>query len=156
MLIGLDPGLALMLQNQETPLYARLHLRLGYCVTDWFQLTGDMRYDLLVTGVHLRGFASSIRRFGVAGNFFALEGWFLKPSALFNIGEAIYFSPSLQSGYEFMLSRFAALGFALSGAYEVPIKYVDGEASPAWVFGVTLYLTAYDLLTRRGRDPGAP
>ncbi len=154
--IGIDPGLVLLWSDENAPLYARIPLRLGYCITDWFHLGADFRYDILVTIERENGVPSSQRRFGLGATFFLVDGWFARPSGLLNISETIFISAGLQTGYEFRFDKFAGIGFAVSTDYEHPVREPFGEESPAWVFGVALYLTAYDLGERLGRDEGAP
>ncbi len=155
-MIGLDPGFSLLLRDGQTPLNVRIHLRIGYCVTDWFQVSADLRYDILVTLKHAANFQTTDGRLGPALNFFLVKGWFLRPSALINLGEPISASVGTQTGYEFMHDKFTAMGFALGADYEFPVEKPVNEQTPMWIFAITFYLTAYDLGTRFGRDPGAP
>lgn len=147
--MGLDPGLALRLDDFGTPLYARLDLRLGGCFNPRVHLGVDWRMDLLVTGEE--GAIQKRHEIGPVLTVFLLKGWFARVFAHIGDFKPFYVTAGVQTGYEFSFGRFSAIGFALGG--DADIRF-DGEPPPGYSFTAALYLTAYDLGNRRGREEG--
>jgi len=145
--MGLDPGVALRVEQAGTPLYARLHLRLGGCITDRFHLGADWRGDQIVTAVD--GAVEKRHEVGPVATFFLVRGWFARVFVHVAGIDPWMFTAGGQSGYEFSLDRFGAIGFALGGDTDVP---VDGQPPVAYALSFSVYLTAYDLASRRGRE----
>jgi hypothetical protein len=147
--MGLDPGLALRFDASGMPLYARLDLRIAGCLTRWLQLGGDVRADILSTIT--RGAAQRRYEIGPVAAFFVARGWFTRLFVHFAGVDPVSFTAGGQTGYEFSWDRFTALGVALGGDADVP---VDGRPLLAYSFSISVYLSAYALGTRSGRDPG--
>jgi hypothetical protein len=145
--MGLDPGLALRVEDGVTPLYARLDLRVGGCLDPRFQLGLDWRMDLLVTVEE--GAMQKRHELGPVATVFLVRGWFARIFAHVGGFDPFLTTVGGQTGYEFSAGRFSAVGFALCG--DADIRY-DGEPPPGYSFSLALYLTAYDLGTRRGRE----
>ena len=145
--MGLDPGLAVRFDDAGAPVYARLDLRIAGCLTRWLQLGGDVRADLLATIT--RG--ADQRRFeiGPVAALFVARGWFVRLFVHLAALDPVSFTAGGQTGYEFSWDRFTGIGFALGGDADVP---VDGSPLVAWSFSVSLFLSAYDLARRAGRD----
>ncbi len=147
--MGLDPGLSLRVDETGTPLYARLDLRLGGCFNSRVQLGADWRMELLVTGED-RAFQKR-HEVGPVLTVFLIEGWFARVYAHVGAFKPFLVTGGAQTGYEFSMGKFSAIGFALGG--DVDVRF-DGEPPPGYSFSLVLYLTAYDLGTRRGRNKG--
>jgi hypothetical protein len=145
--MGLDPGLALRLEGDLTPLYARLDLRIGGCVTPWFHLGADWRGDLAVTQVPRT--PETRHEIGPVASFFLVEGWFARVFVHLAGVEPVSITAGGQTGYEFSMGRFSAIGFFLGADVDLP---VNGQPPIAYSFSAGLYLTAYDLGSRRGRE----
>ena len=147
--MGLDPGLALRFDASGVPLYARLDLRIAGCLTRWLQLGGDLRADILSTIT--RGAAQRRYEIGPVAAFFIARGWFARVFVHLAGVDPVSFTAGGQTGYEFSWDRFTALGFALGGDADVP---VDGSPLLAYSVSLSIYLSAYNLGQRSGRDPG--
>lgn len=147
MFMGLDPGLSLRMEQAASPLYARLHLRLGGCLTDRFHLGADWRMDQIVT--EMSGVPEKRHEIGPVATFFMIEGWFARVFVHLAGIEPWLLTAGGQTGYEFSFNRFGAIGFALGADTDLP---VDGQPPIAYSFSLSIYLTAYDLGSRRGRE----
>lgn len=147
--MGLDPGLVLRLEEGGTPLYARLDVRGGGCFNPRVHLGVDWRMDLLVTGQD--EVMQKRHEIGPVLTVFMLEGWFARLFAHIGGIGPFYTTLGLQTGYEFSTGKFAAVGITLGSGADVRF---DGEAPLGYSFTAALYLTAYDLGNRRGREEG--
>jgi hypothetical protein len=148
-LMGLDPALALRMDDSGLPVYARLDLRIGGCIRPWLQLGGDVRADLLATMT--RGAAQKRYEIGPVATFFLARGLFARLFVHLAGIEPVTITAGAQTGYEFDTGHFTAVGFSLGADAEIPF---DGEPPLAWAFAAGFYFTAYDLAQRSGRDPG--
>lgn len=146
--MGLDPGLALRVDATGSPLYARLDLRIAGCLTRWLQLGGDVRADILTTIT--RGAFQRRYEVGPVATFFVVRGWFVRTFVHLAEFHPVTITAGGQTGYEFSWDRFTAIGFALGADADIPL---DGSPIPATSFSLSIYLSAYDLATRSGRDP---
>jgi hypothetical protein len=147
--LGMDPGLALRFDESGVPIYARLDLRVGGCLTPRVHLGADWRGDLLVGGV--AGAPPSRHEIGPVIAFFLVEGWFVRAFAhVARVGPFTAVAGG-QTGYEWTLDRFSAVGFAAGGDAELA---AEGQPLAAWSVSAGFYLSAYDLGTRSGRDEG--
>ena len=145
--MGLDPGLAMRFDETGGPIYARLDLRLGGCFNPRVQLGMDWRMDILAAnGEHA---VEKRQTIGPVLIVFLLRGWFARPYLHLGGLSPVYTSIGLQTGYELSFSRFGAFGMALGGDADVPF---NGRPPLGYTAFALLYLTAYDLRTRRGRD----
>lgn len=147
--MGLDPGLALRFDASGAPLYARLDLRIGGCLTRWFQLGGDVRADLLATIT--RGAAQKRYEIGPVATFFVARGWFARFFVHLAGIDPVSLTGGGQTGYEFSWDKFSAIGLAVGGDADVPL---NGDPLLGYSFSASLYFSAYNLGTRSGRDPG--
>jgi hypothetical protein len=147
MFMGLDPGLSLRMEQEASPLYARLHLRLGGCITDAFHLGVDWRMDHIMT--QMEGVPEKRHEVGPVATFFMIRGWFARTFVHLAGIEPWLLTAGGQTGYEFSFNRYGAIGFALGADTDVP---VDGQPPIAYSFSLAIYLTAYDLGSRRGRE----
>jgi hypothetical protein len=147
--LGMDPGLSLRFDESGVPIYARLDFRVGGCLSPRVHLGADWRADLLVGGV--AGAPPSRHEIGPVIAFFLVEGWFVRAFA--HVARVNPFTAVLggQSGYEWTMDRFTAIGFALGGDAEFA---TEGHPLAAWSISAGFYLSAYDLGTRSGRDEG--
>jgi hypothetical protein len=145
--MGMDPGLSLRIDETGTPLYARLDLRMGSCLTRRLHLGADWRMDTLVAGGD-RPFQKR-HELGPVLTYFLLEGWFFR--TFIHIGglEPFFITAGIQSGYEFSAGKFAGIGLALGGDLDIPF---DGQPPQGYSISAIIYLTAYDLMNRRNRD----
>ena len=147
--MGLDPGLAVRFDASGAPLYARLDLRIAGCLTRWLQLGGDVRGDILSTITP--GAAQKRYEIGPVAAFFIARGWFVRAFVHFAGIDPVSFTAGGQTGYEFSWDKFSAAGVALGGDVDFP---VDGSPLLATSFSLSIYLSAYNLGQRSGRDPG--
>jgi len=147
--MGLDPGLALRMEESLLPLYARMDLRIGGCIRPWFQLGGDIRGDLLVTMT--RGASKRRYEIGPVATFFLLRGWFARAFVHFAGVEPVSITAGGQTGYEFSTGKFTSVGFYAGADAQIPF---DGRPPLAYDFSAGFYFSAYDLAQRRGRDSG--
>jgi hypothetical protein len=143
-LMGLDPGISQRLDETGMPLYARLDLRVGGCITPRLQLGMDWRMDLLLGG----GDNPIERRhqIGPVLTFFIYRGWFTRAFGHLGGYNPWFATAGAQTGYEFPTGRFTAIGFALGADADIPL---DGNVPTGYAFSALLYLTAYELGTRR-------
>lgn len=144
--MGLDPGLALRFNEYGTPMYARLNLRLGGCVNQRVQIGADWRMDILVTGAPEAPLTR--HEIGPVATFYLHKGWFLRPFAHIGSVKPFILSVGTSIGYEWSMGRFSGVGIAVGG--DTDIRF-DGPPDGYSVF-FSIYLTAYDLGTRRGRN----
>ena len=147
MFMGMDPGVALRVEPLGQPVYARLDIRLGGCITDRFHLGVDWRGDQIVNQVD--GVPEKRHEIGPVATFFMIEGWFARIFVHLAGIEPVVFTGGGQTGYEWSFNRYGAIGFALGADTDVP---VDGQPPIAYSFSLSVYLTAYDLGSRRGRE----
>ncbi len=145
--MGLDPGLALRFDETGTPLYARLDLRIGGCLTPRLALGADWRMDLLVTGENAAW--PKRHEIGPVLTFFLVKGWFFRTFAHIAGFDPFFCTVGVQSGYEFSMGKFSAVGLVFGGDVDIPFT---GEPPTGYSVSAALYLTAYDLGTRRGRE----
>lgn len=145
--MGLDPGFAMRIEDNRLPVYARLDLRVGGCLTPRVHLGMDWRMDILAgNGAHA---VEKRQTIGPVLTVFLLRGWFARPYVHLGGAFPFYASLGLQSGYEFSWGRFAAAGIAVGGDADIPF---DGQPPLGYTTFLSVYLSAYDLGTRRGRD----
>ena len=147
--MGLDPGLSVRVDETGTPVYLRLDLRLGGCITPRVQLGADWRMDLLAGG----GSGANEKRhtIGPVLTFFMIQGWFIRTYVHLGGINPFYMTAGAQSGYEFSVGRFGAMGLALGGDTDI---LFNGQPPLGYSFSFLFYLTAYDLGSRRGRERG--
>ncbi|MDD5309428.1 MAG: hypothetical protein PHU25_19095 [Deltaproteobacteria bacterium] len=143
--MGLDPGVALRSMPGAMPVYIRLDLRIGGCLTRWLLLGADWRGDFISTLTP--NAPNTIMELGPVIGFFPWKGLFTRIFVHVAALEPFGAAAGGQLGYEFGIDRFTAAGFALGGDYDVRF---DGQTG--WSAGITLFLSAYDLLERFGRD----
>ena len=148
-LMGLDPGLALRMDDTGLPVYARLDLRIGGCVRPWLQIGGAVRADLLVTIT--RGAEQRRYEIGPVATFFLARGLFARLFVHLAGFEPVSIAAGAQAGYELDAGRFTAIGLYAGAGAQIPF---DGEPPLAYDFSAGFYFTAYDLAQRSGRDPG--
>jgi hypothetical protein len=147
--MGLDPGLALRMEESGLPLYARMDLRIGGCIRPWFQLGGDIRGDLLVTMT--RGASQRRYEIGPVATFYLFSGWFTRLFVHFAGTDPVSITAGGQTGYEFSTGKYTAVGFYMGADAQIPF---DGRPPIAYDFSAGFYFSAYDLAQRKGRDPG--
>ncbi len=147
--MGLDPGLSVRVDETGTPVYLRLDLRLGGCITPRIQLGVDWRMDLLAGG----GSSAPEKRhtIGPVLTLFLIRGWFVRTYVHLGNINPFYITAGAQTGYEFSAGRFGAIGLALGGDADIPF---NGEPPLGYSLSAVFYLTAYDLGSRRGREKG--
>ena len=145
--MGLDPGLALRFGGAQRPIYTRLALRLGGCLTPKLLLGVDWRIDIF-TGNAKRA-VQRRHTIGPVLTAFLFQGIFLRPYIHLGGISPIYTSIGLQTGYEFSFGRLGALGVAVGGDADIPF---NGQPPLGYTVFALFYLTAYDLRNRRNRD----
>jgi hypothetical protein len=145
--MGLDPGAAVRSMDGTMPVYIRLDLRLGGCLTRWLVLGADWRADFISTLTP--NAPNTLMELGPVIGFFPWRGLILRIFAHVSTMEPFGTATGGQLGYEFAIDRFTAAGFALGGDWDT---HFDGQMG--WSAAVSLFLSAYDLMERFGRDEG--
>ncbi len=145
--MGMDPGLAFRFDETGTPLYARLDIRIGGCFSPRVQLGADLRMDLLVSGED--GAWDKRQELGPVLAIFLLKGWFVRMFVHIAAFDPFAITAGGQTGYEFSIGKFSAIGLAVGGDVDTTF---DGASPYGYSIAAVLYLSAYDLGTRRGRE----
>lgn len=147
--MGMDPGLVGRFEPDGMPVYFRLNLRIGGCISSRLLLGADWRMDLLAGGG--QNPPEKRHTIGPVLSLFLVQGWFVRGSLHVGGIQPFLFNLGAQTGYEFSFGRYGAVGFAFGSSVDIP---VDGELPRNVAVSGLLFLSAYDLGTRRGREPG--